>query len=156
MARIFANIDNPKGFFFPGEVIAGRVTVIFDKVVKVKKIILQFKGGSFVKWIDTDRKYYSDGEAYFDINLLLMKPPEFDEYNTLQPGEYHYPFQFKLPPDLPPSFRVTILKDGATADVDYVMEIKASMKPQMNVIDVPLTVRFFTLLLAGAPVPKRV
>ena len=135
MPRFFVNVEDPKGFFYPGEVIAGHITVMFDEATKIKNITMKFKGDSRVGWTTgsgDERKFHSNHEVYFENCLLLVEPPKPDEYIILQPGEFHYPFQFQLPPNLPPS--TSIAKDGGIGYVHYFMESKIFMK-QRNIKD---------------------
>ena len=145
MPRFLVNIEDPKGFFYPGEVIAGRITVMFDEATKVKKITLKFKGDSRVEWTTgsgDQQQSHSNHEVYFDNSLLLVEPPKPDKYIILQPGEFHYPFQFQLPPNLPPS--ASIGKDGGIGYVHYFMEINIFTKPQNmkdRIASIPFLVR---------------
>jgi hypothetical protein len=136
MPRFLVDLENPKGFFYPGEVIAGHITVILDEAIKIKKITLKFEGDGRVEWTTgsgNEREFHSNHEVYFKNKLLLMEAPEPENFIMVQPGEFHYPFRFQLPPNLPPSTIVAV--DGGRCNVQYYMEIEVFTTTKMKTVD---------------------
>ncbi|XP_028394255.1 arrestin domain-containing protein 3-like [Dendronephthya gigantea] len=123
MPRFDVNFADPKKFFYPGETIFGDIIVRVDSAVKCKKISLKFKGKSSVRWTTgsgDDRKTHWNNEEYFNNSVTLVTPLPPESEIILQPGDFHYPFQFQLPNNLPPSFEAPF----TTGAVLYYMKIK--------------------------------
>ena len=123
MPLLFVNFVDPKTFFYPGETIVGNIIVRLDSTIRCKKISLKFKGESYVKWTTgtgDNKKTHKNTEEYFNNSLTLAPlPPE--KGITLNPGDHHYPFQFQLPNNLPPSVDHAPIETGY---IRYYMKIK--------------------------------
>ena len=132
MAQCFINIENPKGFFYPREVIAGHVTAILNEAAKMQKVTLKFIGGSAVRWLGNDREFHGNNEVYFINGLVLMEPKTPEKYVNFQAGEFRFPFQFQLPPNLPPSTSISVPKNMVKANVEYLMKTEISVNNKMT------------------------
>ena len=138
MPRFIVHFENPKGFFYPEEMIVGRIIIKLDQAIKFKIMTLKFKGESRVLWTTgsgNERKTHANHEVYFENRLTLLESPQPDGKDIiLQPGEFNYSFQFQLPPNLPPSARV--IKADGTGSVEYFMKIEFFMKRKMKFADI--------------------
>lgn len=129
MPQFVVDFADPKGFFYPGEIIVGRVIVRLDEAITFREMTLRFKGKSKVDWTTKsgDQEVgHTNKEVYFDTRLSLLEPPQPNTYVSLQSGEFSYPFQFQLPPDLPPS--VDYRSSGNIGLVHYLMTVEIFTK----------------------------
>ena len=144
MAQCFIIIDNPKGFFYPREVISGHVRAILNEAANIQKVTLNFIGGCDVRWLGRDREFHSNDEVYFINSLVLMEPQKPEKYVNFQAGEFHFPFQFQLPPNLPPSTSVSVPKNMVKASVEYLMKTVISINNKMTTASIAFQVRVYT------------
>ena len=129
MPQFVVDFADPKGFFYPGEIIVGRVIVRLDEAITFREMTLRFKGKSEVHWTTgsgDQRKFHSNKEVYIDTRLSLLESPQPNTYVSLQSGEFSYPFQFQLPQDLPPSAHCS--SSGGMGFVHYLMTIEIFTK----------------------------
>ena len=108
MPRFDVKYTDPKRFFYPGETVAGTITVRIDEPLRVKTITLEFEGASHVLWTTykhNDIKIHGNNEEYFKHKYILLPQTSPPEEGILLPvGDYTYSFQHQLPNTLPPSF----------------------------------------------------
>ena len=85
-------------------VIEGRVIVRLGKAIKIRKMTLRFEGKSKVHYTTSSgnqQEFHSNKEIFFDTRFVLLEPsPPHEASVLLQLGEFSYPFQFQLPPNL--------------------------------------------------------
>lgn len=92
---------------------SGCVNIRVAERLKCNSISMLLNGRSRVHWSETrgtgkqrSTRHYSAEEQYLNANIIfLSKQPNSDLY--LEPGDYSYPFQIVLPPNLPTSFEHT-------------------------------------------------
>lgn len=127
-AQCKLHIIYEKPFYTPGDQINGKVYVdVFQTIEtselhlkikgkeKARTISLQTMGGSNVKYATDDKKeYFKYKYNLFDFN---------DGY--VHPGQYEFPFSFKLPQDLPNSFEHNWEEHGTNCYAKIFYEIKA-------------------------------
>jgi hypothetical protein len=77
-----------------------------------------------------------------------MEAPEPENFIMVQPGEFHYPFRFQLPPNLPPSTIVAV--DGGRCNVQYYMEIEVFTTTKMKTVDRTSFITFMVRVLKDA------
>lgn len=125
MPRFDVDFVDSKKFFYPGELIVGKIIVRVDEsAVNCDKITLKFKGKSYVRWETgsrDDRKTHKNSEEYFKHEISLLEPVPPDKDLTLLPGEFELPFRFQLPNNLPPTVDHT---PWVTGYIRYYMKIK--------------------------------
>lgn len=97
--------DQPAVFFVGKEAINGGISISVTKLMKTQMIKVEFKGVCQVGWTKrgvSDRKDKS--VEHFKIEDKLLTPRS--EYNDLflRPGTHRFPFSFKLPQAMPPTF----------------------------------------------------
>ena len=115
MPRFDVNFADPKRFFYPGETVAGTITVRVDEPIRTRQITVQFEGKCHISWHTghgKDMKFHWNSEDYFKHKSTLLAPTSPPEEGiSLQVGDYTYPFQYRLPAELPPSY-TTCWNDG--------------------------------------------
>ena len=124
MPRFDVNFVDPKTFFYPGETIEGNILIKLDSAIRCKKISLEFKGKSYVYWTDPtedETTSFESTEEYFEDSVTLLAPLPPEKEIILNPGVYNYPFQFRLPNNLPPSVDHAPINMGY---IRYYMKIK--------------------------------
>lgn len=97
--------------------LTGRVVMQCTEELKAKEIRFELSGKAMVFWSD-DKTEYSDEENYFEHVISLSdihcsKGTSGDRIVTLKPGNYEYPFNFKLPDDIPSTY------EGCMGDIRY-------------------------------------
>ena len=137
MPQFVPHFADSKGFFYPGEIIEGRIIVRLGKAIKIRKMTLRFEGKSKIRYAINSGNHtevHSNKEIFFDARRVLLEPsPPHEASVLLQPGEFSYPFQFQLPPNLPPSVVVHIGEHKGF--VQYVMTIEIFTKNRMKSAD---------------------
>lgn len=108
--------QNP--IYYSGETVAGTVIVRVIERLKCNSISMTILGRAKVHWTETRRRshtsngkththtetvHFTAEESYLNSTTpFMMKQPESDMY--IEAGDYSYPFQILLPPNLPTSF----------------------------------------------------
>ncbi|XP_037115861.1 arrestin domain-containing protein 3-like [Syngnathus acus] len=100
---------NERGTFSPGDVLAGRVTVVASKETKVQSLTVTAKGKAEVKWCDQDgqtKALHQDEEKYFFLeHIILQDKNKRDGTEIIHQGRSVYPFTFAIPNiDMPSSY----------------------------------------------------
>lgn len=108
--------DNEQGVFHEGDRVSGHVEIVNSENVKYKVIRIDLCGIAVVCWNSFDDKDISvhdpddvkgdlTKEQYFEKIVLLQKDGNFMDKDPLLPaGEHSFPFDCKLPLELPSSF----------------------------------------------------
>ena len=138
-------MDGKNRLFYAGDTISGRVIVQTSERKKLRGIYLTLVGRANVCWSETRREgsgqnamtiteCYSDAEPYFNQKVNLWV--ESGDQHFLQPGNYQFPFSFKLPRMcLPSSY------ESCTGQVRYWLEAHMDRPWKFNHV----TKRAFTI-----------
>ena len=140
------DLDNGDGVFYPGSTVSGRVNVQTSDQKKLRGIYLTLVGRAYVNWSEshttgtgddrrTETVHYHDEEPYFNFRVNLWGGDGREHF--LQPGNYQFPFSFKLPEvPLPTSH------EGGTGHVRYLLEARLDRPWKFDHV----TKRAFTIL----------
>jgi len=112
--EIFIHTD--KGSYIGGDIIYGTVFVAVNKPMKSKGIILEIIGYEKAKWEYQQSESYQDSDGQMKSRTVIKEHSDdhtfFKDHFKLvdYPGEFpygrfSYPFQYRLPADLPGVFR---------------------------------------------------
>ncbi|XP_064616904.1 arrestin domain-containing protein 17-like [Liolophura sinensis] len=97
--------SKPERVYTAGELIAGNVVVQLNEKMRMRGILISFKGNSLVKFekkTSESTDTYKANEDYLDHTYTLFKLADGTKY--LHQGEHRFSFQFQLPPALPGTF----------------------------------------------------
>ncbi|EPX73675.1 arrestin/PY protein 2 [Schizosaccharomyces octosporus yFS286] len=87
--------------------ISGVVVLSISQPIRVRNIKLRLAGRSFVCWSDESKNNsYGGSKIRRQVNQILDRQWSFllgDGTKTIQDGNYEYPFDYQLPPDIPES-----------------------------------------------------
>ena len=110
--------------FFPGSEVSGTLSFVVQELKSYNYVAVALHGGACVHWTETQgtgdnsrEESYTAQQNYVKFEILLWTNQQVPD-GKLQPGEYSYPFQFFLPPRLPPSFK------GSVGSIKYYVEGK--------------------------------
>lgn len=103
-------LQKPNAIYFSGEQLIGTVNIRVSERLKINSVKMQINGSARVHWSESHgsgknrtTRHYSAHEHYLSFNVIfLAKQPNSDLY--LESGDYSYPFNIVLPPNLPTSF----------------------------------------------------
>ncbi|XP_059470737.1 arrestin domain-containing protein 17-like [Neocloeon triangulifer] len=101
--QIFFDL-NP-AVFYSGRIVTGRIVVVTSTPKKLRGIYVKIKGESHVRWTTRQNKHtrvHQAFENYFNNKFAVFGRADGEE--TLEPGEYSFPFYYTLPKNLPSSF----------------------------------------------------
>ena len=107
--------------YHPGSTVRGSVIVTAEPPVECKKITVRFLGEAEVEWwINTyyEQHRYINAEVYFKEKIIVWGE-ENATSGEIPAGEHAFPFEFKLPENLPHTF------ESKTGTIKY--EIKAEV-----------------------------
>ena len=111
--NFYIELDKPNPFYFSGETLSGRLIVRCRERLKIKNIHVDIVGVAKVFWKDRSfnrgTRYYKNNETYMKFSVVSLAK-QYDNDLYLECGDYNYPFQIQLPPNLPPSFQHQIGK----------------------------------------------
>ncbi|CAF0782805.1 unnamed protein product [Brachionus calyciflorus] len=85
-----------------GETLKGTLSFGLIEKLKINSVKLRIVGKAKVQWTHGEATY-RDVEKYIDVILFFLKK-EADNDLYIQPGDYSYPFEVKLPENAPTSF----------------------------------------------------
>ena len=140
------DVDNGDKVFYPGSIVSGRVNLQTSDQKKLRGIYLTLVGRAYVLWTETrtsgsgddqttETEIYQDEEPYFNFKVNLWGGDGGEHF--LQPGNYQFPFSFKLPEvPLPTSH------EGGTGHVRYWLEARMDRPWKFDHV----TKRAFTIL----------
>ncbi|KAI6185072.1 Arrestin-C domain-containing protein [Aphelenchoides bicaudatus] len=162
MVEVDIFLADSKDSFYPGETIAGHVSVKSQQLIEARNLVIRIVGKSKVEWSKRRHNrtvYYSSNHRILEEQIEAWE--RRDKWDKLPGSEF--PFEFTLPYDLPPTFKTkygeVYYKIKATIDVpnwfdkeaEFVFGVEpfydlnsepGSSKPQR--VDVQKTYGFFT------------
>lgn len=94
--------NNPEKTYYSGETVSGRLVILSNESITLRKITLKFQGKAKTHWSDGDDSYWGT-QKYFKKCMTLYEVRGKNE--ALPPGEYCYTFQMLLPEHIPSSFK---------------------------------------------------
>ena len=110
--------------FFPGSEVSGTLSFVVQEPKSCNYIQVALHGDAYVHWTETQgtgdnsrEESYTAQQIYVKFEELLWTRQQVAD-GKLQPGQYNYPFQFFLPPQLPSSFK------GSVGSIKYYVEGK--------------------------------
>lgn len=124
MVHTVVKVSISNAHCYAGSCVSGEVIVMTDKPKNCKSIAINLLGSSHVRWQEvqqignvTRTTTYTNGATYIDSEVEVWTK---DNHPTgkLEVGEHHFPFQFELPRNCPPSF------EGIFGHVRYEFTVK--------------------------------
>jgi len=111
--HLYIELDKPNPFYFSGETLSGRLIIRCRERLKINNIHVDIVGVAKVFWKDRSfnrgTRHYKNNETYINFSVVFLAK-QYDNDLYLECGDYSYPFQIQLPPNLPPSFQHKIGK----------------------------------------------
>ncbi|ULU07342.1 hypothetical protein L3Y34_018826 [Caenorhabditis briggsae] len=132
--ELLVEFDQPQEVFLPGNPISGRVILMTTENYKARAVHLKLDGRAHTNWHEYETERHTDGNGntenrqkkvdysatvkYLEIKILIWA--SFDGSNCLIPGTYAWPFSYRLPSNIPPSFegKYGYIRYSVTAEVD--------------------------------------
>lgn len=104
-----------------GQDVIGNVVVSAISTTACRAIFVKIKGYAKVEWNtdDDDDPVRSDEEVYVENTVTVWAGSNFGD--NLMAGEFCFPFEFKLPPNIPSSY------EGKYGHIRYLIEAKAEV-----------------------------
>ncbi|CAF0904985.1 unnamed protein product [Brachionus calyciflorus] len=107
-------LQKQNAIYMSSENLRGTLSLRVNERLKINSVKMLISGGARVHWSEShgsgkNRRtvHYSAYEKYLNFDLVfLSKQPNSDLY--LEIGDYSYPFDIVLPPNLPTSFEHTV------------------------------------------------
>uniref|UniRef100_A0A1I7SAY8 Arrestin_C domain-containing protein n=1 Tax=Bursaphelenchus xylophilus TaxID=6326 RepID=A0A1I7SAY8_BURXY len=120
-------LDNPNGWFYPGNFVSGTVILRTSEPVKARAVEVIFQGKAKTSWyvsesyrhegkLHTENVLYSSEIMYVKESKCVWAPPPGQKH--LPVGEMRFPFQFHIPPNAPPTF------EGSFGFIRYFIKAK--------------------------------
>ncbi|UMM19266.1 hypothetical protein L5515_014945 [Caenorhabditis briggsae] len=132
--KLLVEFDQPQEVFLPGNPISGRVILMTSENYKARAVHLKLDGRAHTNWHEYETERHTDGNGntenrqkkvdysatvkYLETKILIWA--SFDGSNCLIPGTYAWPFSYRLPSNIPPSFegKYGYIRYSVTAEVD--------------------------------------
>ena len=117
---------DPKGFYYPGEKVVGKLVMRFDQAVQCKKLVFMFKGEATAEWVtisENHRVPHKNNEIYFHRIKTLWEALPPDESIIINPGEISHKFDFQLPNNLPPTAGSHSFSSDVSGHVSYTIQV---------------------------------
>uniref|UniRef100_A0A0P4W0C0 Arrestin C-terminal-like domain-containing protein n=1 Tax=Scylla olivacea TaxID=85551 RepID=A0A0P4W0C0_SCYOL len=97
-------LEPEKSCYTNGEDVTGWVNVKVETVTACRAILARARGFCEVRWESSsdDDDVVTDTETFFDHTITVWSGASYGE--NLMPGEFRFPFCFKLPDKLPPTY----------------------------------------------------
>lgn len=101
-------ITTDRASYAGGEYVTGNVYLNLEKPTPPAQIIFGFKGKEKTKWIETQGSGKNRGRRFYygKHHISNFKFPIYGWNALVQPGGYTIPYCFRLPDNLPGSFRI--------------------------------------------------
>ena len=116
--------ENPQIAYRPGEKISGKVFLEVAAELELRAITLELRGEAVVQWYEYEResesepyerKVYQSKKIYINVKHYLFGDSQRAD-SKMVPGSYTYPFSFRLPKNLPNSYK------GINGDIAYFLK----------------------------------
>ena len=116
--------ENPQIAYRPGEKISGKVFLEVAAELELRAITLDLRGEAVVQWYEYEResesepyerKVYQSKKIYINVRHYLFGDSQRAD-SKMVPGSYTYPFSFRLPKNLPNSYK------GINGDIAYFLK----------------------------------
>jgi hypothetical protein len=120
-AQITLNLDKPN--YRPGDTVRGTIHLAAQSDLRPRNVLLH----AFGEEVTTlgPNTLMTQHSHPFDLSFNLWSPTAHDD--KLLKGEYDFPFEFALPPALPPSF------NGEFTRIVYLLEAKVDLPLQADI-----------------------
>ncbi|XP_023311066.1 arrestin domain-containing protein 3 isoform X1 [Anoplophora glabripennis] len=112
MSSCLIQLDNYRGQYYAGSVIAGRVICSFASSKNIRGVKLKLKGEEENQWTETESYYNQDKKEhetrtvhYRGHNTFLHVENTLQGGGDLGPGRFEYPFTFQLPTNIPSTYQ---------------------------------------------------
>ena len=157
ITRFEFQLENPQIAYCPGQVISGNVYLELAEELELRAITLELRGEAFVKWTENegdhrreynnyeynnygyDNYWYDNYERYINVISYLFGDMQRTD-RQLNRGGHTYPFSFKLPKNLPYSYK------GINGKVVYFLKCKINLPDWWKVDrNIRLDLNVFTL-----------
>ena len=149
-AQIYMQLDRP--FYYAGEEIQGTVYLYVLNIFPIDKLMLRIKGLEKTSW-ETEKTETKDNLTqtiqvqHKGKNTVLDATCPLFAFTTLGPGQYSFPFKYRLDSNLPGTFEIKGVNEAWTkikkVKVFYTMAITlVSLNPNVcSTIQLPLLIR---------------
>lgn len=104
-------LQKPNPIYFSGEPLIGTVNIRVSERLKINCVKMVINGSARVHWTESHQsgkssttRHYSATENYLSFNVVFVAKQASAGDLYLEPGDYSYPFNIVLPPNLPTSF----------------------------------------------------
>ncbi|CAO4366122.1 unnamed protein product [Caenorhabditis nigoni] len=132
--ELLVEFDQPQEVFLPGHPISGRVILMTSESYKARAVHLKLDGRAHTNWHEYETERHTDANGnienrqkkvdysatvkYLETKILIWA--SVDGSNLLIPGTYAWPFSYRLPSNIPPSFegKYGYIRYSVTAEVD--------------------------------------
>lgn len=121
------NLDKP--YYYPGEMVHGKIYSNFNKNFETSRVELEIKGEEYTSFFEKKKSKKNTKESYMKkrvgVTLLYSNTQELfkPSNNQLSHGHFIYPFTFMLPLNLRGSFEY--YDKDYTAYIKYILEVRA-------------------------------
>ena len=118
ITRFEFQLENPQIAYCPGQVISGKVYLELAEELELRAITLELRGEAFVNWTEgggESRTDHNNYERYINVISYLFGDMQRTD-RQLNRGGHTYPFSFKLPKNLPYSYK------GINGEVVYFLK----------------------------------
>jgi len=111
----------------PGSRVSGVAVIAVDRPKKYKKVIISLEGKAEVCWISFGcRKHKNIVAIDCGNNNITVWSREESPAGDLSAGEHRFPFEFRIPPDVPRSY------EGQLGQVIYHIQVKVCQSGQFK------------------------
>jgi hypothetical protein len=124
-------IELQRAGYLPGEIVEGAVNLTIDKPVKARKVKLDVLG------VEETRITVSHGKSsttYRSKNnilkeMIVLHGPQFEKNLEMEPGNYVFKFEFKIPEYALPSY------NGTHAFINYQLHARVDVPFWLDIVD---------------------
>ena len=107
--------------YYPGSIVRGKVVITVDKPKKYKNIAIGLYGAAHVRWTEGEKnEVCRTNHIQYVREESVVWSLENSPTNNLPIGEYTFPFEFRLPQNIPHSF------EGRIGRVNYQVGVTVS------------------------------
>jgi hypothetical protein len=125
------SIDLVKEAYLPGEIIKGTVRLELEKSVKARAVKLRIIGleETRVEVGSGDDSHTYHERNYILKNDIILHSPMYDKDLELDPGNYAFVFEFKMPENALPSYK------GTNVSVTYTLEARVDVPWWLDIVE---------------------